>query len=46
MHLIHTNQRPAYMAEKPALKTKFGEWASSHGGPATWNNLPESEALV
>jgi hypothetical protein len=64
MHLIHTNQRPDYMAEmvqltaacssrpglrsaghlqyrKPALKTKFGERAFSHAGPAAWNSLPE-----
>jgi len=75
MHLIHTNQRPAYMAEmieltaasssrsglrsapvsasdsfitfctlisiyrKPALKTKIGERAFSHAGPAAWNSL-------
>jgi len=64
MHLIHTNQRPAYLAEMvelsatyssrsglrsasrlqyrmPALKTKFGERAFSHGGPAAWNSLPD-----
>jgi hypothetical protein len=26
---------------KPALKTKFGERAFSHAGPAAWNNLPD-----
>ena len=63
MHLIHTNQRPDYMADmvkliatsssrpglrsashllyqKLALKSKFGERAFSHAGPAAWNSLP------
>lgn len=26
---------------KPALKTKFGERAFSHAGPAAWNNVPD-----
>jgi len=26
---------------KPALKTKFGERAFSHAGPAAWNSLPQ-----
>jgi len=26
---------------KPALKTKFGERAFSHDGPAAWNSLPD-----
>ena len=25
----------------PRLRTKFGECAFSHAGPATWNSLPE-----
>ena len=25
----------------PRLRTKFGEWAFSHAGPATWNALPD-----
>ena len=25
----------------PRLHTKFGEWAFSHAGPATWNALPD-----
>jgi len=64
MHLIHTNQRPAYMAKMveltatsssrsglrsasrlqyrtPVLKTKFGERAFSHAGPAAWNSPPD-----
>jgi len=26
----------------PRLRTRFGECAFSHGGPAAWNRLPET----
>ena len=28
--------------QKPATRTKFGEHAFSHAGPAEWNDLPDS----
>ena len=30
----------------PPLRTKFGERALSHAGPATWNALPDNVRTV
>ena len=30
----------------PRLRTKFGEGAFSHAGPATWNALPDNVRTV
>jgi len=50
---IHYGRSPAYLTETvqsvlsiPWLRTKFGERAFSHAGPATWNALPDNIRTV
>ena len=38
---IHSSCTPSMDYSLPRLRTKFGEWAFSHAGPATWNALPD-----
>ena len=49
MYSVHNGRSPSYLSDmmQPAdtpsrpLRTKFGERAFSHCGPAAWNQLPE-----
>ena len=39
---LHSSSTSSMDYSLPRLHMKFGEWAFSHAGPATWNALPEN----